>query len=271
MNITGKLAGFLFHSIKGRIISGVLLLHAVLMGLVVWDTITRQQKFMTTNIANEGQALADTLSVNAPSWLLSHDVNALAELVTSLKGIEHLQLAMVLDMQGRVLAATDGGLFNMTLTDPPSTGLLDVLHGNPSRRHHQLWHDGAIDSVSRVVSDGKTIGYARVILDAAPLQQELNAMTLRGLVYILIAIVLGGVIAWLLVRKMTHRLSLLSGAADRIASGDLESTLPHETGRDEVARLLDDPQAYRRFARRTNPFGDGRAPRRIGDRLEKFL
>jgi len=38
-----------------------------------------------------------------------------------------------------------------------------------------------------------------------------------------------------------------------------------------VTRLLDDPQAYRRFARRRNPFGDGRAARRIADRLEKFL
>jgi UDP-N-acetylglucosamine 2-epimerase (non-hydrolysing) len=38
-----------------------------------------------------------------------------------------------------------------------------------------------------------------------------------------------------------------------------------------VTRLLDDPQAYRRFARRPNPFGDGRAAGRIVDRLERWL
>jgi len=38
-----------------------------------------------------------------------------------------------------------------------------------------------------------------------------------------------------------------------------------------VTRLLDDPQAYRRFARRRNPFGDGQAARRIADRLERSL
>ena len=38
-----------------------------------------------------------------------------------------------------------------------------------------------------------------------------------------------------------------------------------------VIRLLDDPRAYRRFARRRNPFGDGRAARRIADRLERSL
>ena len=38
-----------------------------------------------------------------------------------------------------------------------------------------------------------------------------------------------------------------------------------------VTRLLDDPRAYRRFARRPNPFGDGRAAWRIADRLERSL
>ena len=38
-----------------------------------------------------------------------------------------------------------------------------------------------------------------------------------------------------------------------------------------VIRLLDNPQAYRRFARRRNPFGDGRAAGRIADHLERSL
>lgn len=38
-----------------------------------------------------------------------------------------------------------------------------------------------------------------------------------------------------------------------------------------VTRLLDDPQAYRRFARHRNPFGDGQAARRIADGLERSL
>ena len=38
-----------------------------------------------------------------------------------------------------------------------------------------------------------------------------------------------------------------------------------------VTRLLDDPRAYRRFARRRNPFGDGRAARRIANCLQRSL
>jgi hypothetical protein len=39
----GKLFDNLFHSIRNRLIAGVVVLHAVMMGLVVFDMMTRQQ------------------------------------------------------------------------------------------------------------------------------------------------------------------------------------------------------------------------------------
>ena len=102
-----RLTHFIFHSLKGRIIGTVLLLHAVLMGLVVADMLTRQQGFMEKQLAHESQMLAHTLSVNAPSWSSSRDVSALNELLSSLKSVKHLNLALILDAHGKVLATTD--------------------------------------------------------------------------------------------------------------------------------------------------------------------
>ena len=238
-NLTA-LTNFFFHSLKGRIIGTVLLLHAVLMGLVVADMLTRQQGFMEKQLAHESQMLAHTLSVNAPSWLLSRDINALNELASSLKSVKHLNLALILDTHGKVLAATDSALFNVTLSDPHSTKLLAPLLADPTRTEYQLLHDGLIDSISAISSNGKRIGFARVILDAAPMQDELNAVTHKGVIYTLIAITLGGLMAWLVVRKMTYRLNMLSNAADSISAGNLEIALPNYGGRDEVARLARD-------------------------------
>jgi len=235
-----SLTNFLFHSLQGRIIGTVLLLHAVLMGLVVADMLTRQQGFMEKQLAHESRTLAHTLAVNAPSWLLSRDVNALDELVSSLKSVKHLNLALILDTHGRVLAATDTALFNVTLSDSASTKLLAPLLADPTRIEFQLVHDGLIDSISAITSNNMRIGYARVILDAAPMQAELDAVTHKGVIYTLIAIVLGGMVAWLVVRKTTHRLNMLSNAADSIAAGDLEIALPNYAGLDEVARLARD-------------------------------
>ena len=234
------LPGFLLHSLKGRIIGTVLLLHAVLMGLVITDMLARQQSFMEKQLAQESRTLARTLAVNAPSWLLSRDVNALNELLSSLSSIKHLNLALILDGNGKVLAATDTSLFNVIFSDSPSQELLAPLLNNPGLSQHQLLHDGLIDSISAISSNGKHIGYARVILDAAPMQLELNAVKHKGIIYTLIAIVLGGLIAWLVVRKATYRLNMLSQAADNITAGNLDIALPDYAGRDEVARLARD-------------------------------
>ncbi len=223
---------FIFYSIRGRIIAGVVLLHAVLMGLVVADMVTRQQTFMERQVASGGQSMATTLAANAPAWLLGSDVSALAELVDSLKTVPHLQLALIIDRDGKVRAATDPSLLNLVLDDAPSKALL--------ASGQQSWHDGTVDSISKVYADDKHIGFARVILNISAVQTELDVVTRKGMVYAAIAIIIGGLLAWLLVHGMTQRLGRLSSAADTIAAGDLSVTLADTSGRDEVARLTRD-------------------------------
>lgn len=223
------------YSVRGRIIAGVLLLHAVLMSVVVWDMTRHQHDFMQAQLANQGAGLARTLAVNAPSWLIANDINGLEELVESLKSTPSLQLALILDRDGKVRASTDTRLFNLVLDDAPSRTLIGAP---PDAR--QIWHDGMIDSLAVIMSGDHAIGYTRVILNAAPAQAELDRITRNGVYYILFAIAFGGLVAWLVVRTMTYRLERLSQAADRIAAGDLDVVLGNDTGRDEVARLTRD-------------------------------
>ncbi|MBU0752880.1 MAG: EAL domain-containing protein [Gammaproteobacteria bacterium] len=225
---------FLLHSVRGRIIVGVVLLHAVLMGLVVSDMVVRQQDFMQAQLAREGASLAQTLALNAPSWLISNDVTGMDELVDSLRAAPNLQLALIQDRQGKVRASTDPDLLNLVLDDADSRRLLTA--GGP----RQIWHGGLVDSASDIVSGGRTIGHARVIINAGPVQTELDAVTRKGIAYTLFAILFGGMVAWLAVRTMTNRLERLSNAADRIAAGNLDVELAADRGRDEVARLTRD-------------------------------
>jgi signal transduction histidine kinase len=235
-----KLFDNLFHSIRSRIIAGVVLLHAVMMGLVVSDMMTRQQDFMQAQLANEGVSLASTLSANTPSWLLSRDLNGLGELIGSLKSVKHLQLALILDAEGEVQASTDPALLGLRLEDPPSAQLMNALKEAPGTPSSQLLHDGMVDTLAEVTSGGKRIGYTRVILDASPVQAELDAVTYKGAAYALTAIVLGGLLAWLMVRSMVRHLEKLSRAADSIAAGNLKVELPHSASKDEVGRLTQD-------------------------------
>ena len=239
VKVPGRLAQFLFHSIRGRIIAGVVALYMVLIGLVVADMVHRQRNFMQSQLAGTGQSMAATLAVNAPSWLIANDVTGLGELVESNKSAPNMQLAMIMDRDGRVRAATDDSLFNLVLTDTASRSLLVGLAATEDHRY-QFWHDGMVDSVAIIESGGRHVGFARVLLDAAPVQAELDAVTRKGIAYAVLAMLIGGLLAWLTVRTMTQRLQLLSRAADDIAAGKLDVSLPEAHGSDEVARLTRD-------------------------------
>lgn len=202
------------------------------MGLVVADMVTRQQSFMEHQIASEGQSVATTLAANAPSWLLSNDLTALEELVESLKSLPHLQLALILDTNGKVRASTDPKLFNLVLDDAWSKQIIAT--------GRQVWHDNMVDSIAVITANGQSIGFSRVILNTSAVQAELHAVTKKGMIYTAIAIILGGLLAWIMVRTLTQRLKLLSEAADNIAEGNLDFSLPESSGRDEVARLTRD-------------------------------
>ncbi|MGE5506644.1 MAG: sensor histidine kinase [Actinomycetota bacterium] len=237
MTRIARISRALGGSIRRRLIGGVVVLHVVLMGLVVADMLGRQQRFMEAQLSAEARGLADNLSLNSMQWLLTNDLNGLGELVGNLKAQGNLRLALVLNAEGRVLASSDPALFNLTLTDEPSRHLFATLdEGGDS----QLWHDGTVDSLSAVLVGGRRIGYARVILDTAPVQAELQAVVGKGAAYTVAAIVLGALLAWLLVRSMTGRLALLSAAMDRMAAGEPEVALPDDRGVDEVSRLTRD-------------------------------
>jgi diguanylate cyclase (GGDEF)-like protein/PAS domain S-box-containing protein len=229
-----RILPFLLHSMRGRIISGVVLLHAVLMGMVVADMVTRQREFMRHQLSQQGESMARTLAVNAPSWLIANDVNGMTELVESLRSSPNLQLALIVDRQGRVKASSDPSLFNLVLNDAASRQLLE---GESPR---QLWHEDMVDTAVDILAGKERIGRARVILNATPVKAELEAVTRKGVAYTVFAILLGGLVAWLVVRTMTERLARLSNAADHVAAGSLEVELRTDQGRDEVSRLTRD-------------------------------
>lgn len=81
------------------------------------------------------------------------------------------------------------------------------------------------------------VGYARVLSNTAFIQQE-SARLLHNIgLYALIAVLVGGLITWLLLRGMVSQLSQLATAAQAITQGSLQVKLPKFNGHDEIATL----------------------------------
>jgi signal transduction histidine kinase/CheY-like chemotaxis protein len=227
-------------SARARIVVGVMLLCALLTAAVVADALRRQQDLMKQQLALQGAGLARALAVGAHPGLLGGDGQGLGELVAGLANTPNLRLALILDEHGRVRASSDEALVNLVLDDAPTRQLLTAPTTN-----RQLWRDDMVDSMAEVVAGGRTIGYARIALSTLPLEAELGEMRRDSIRYAVLAVVVGGIVAWLAVQALTRRLARLADLADRVAAGELELGIADDNGRDEVARLT------RAFARMT--------------------
>lgn len=238
--MTKKISSLLFGSIRAKLIFVVVLLHAVLVLFIIGDIVNRQEDFMQKQVYAQSQNMAKTLAANAPSWLLSSDLAGLDELVNSIKNLENMQIAMILDENLKVLASTDKSIVDLTLSDDYSVLLQKTIEQKSSNGKHQIWHDNTIDSMNEIVANGTIVGYSRVILDTSLFEQEMSQIKLDGIIYIILAMIFGAFATWLTVYAMTKQLVNLSNVADEVANGNLNIVIPQYKGKDEVARLTND-------------------------------
>jgi len=227
-----------FSSIKTRLIVNVILIHALLMGFVVYDMVEREQSFMHSQLSAKGHDITAVLASNATQYLLNNDVVALNELIVGMKKVRDQYMIFILDKDGKVYASLPNRYFNLTLNDTVSRSLIDKIDES-SKDGVQIQHLDLVDTLYPIDVNGQIIGYARTILDAKKLHQEIDVITQKGLLFILIAIFLGAIFAWLSVRKMTQRLGELTKAAHELAEHKFDVKLPANSESDEVGTMID--------------------------------
>jgi len=224
------------NSIKNKLIINIILIHAILMGLIVFDMLEREKNFMQEQIINKGKDFTSILASSSKVILLNNDIVALNELVKNSNDISDLTFAFIINRYGKIQASTDKIYFNTELNDQISQNLLKELK-NSKKETYQIAHDGLIDTITRIEIDNHTIGYARTIISILAVTSELKAITTNGIIYIFLAIVLGGLFAWLTVRGMTKNLNIMSSAANEIANRNFDISIPHVKGNDEIAKM----------------------------------
>jgi sensor histidine kinase regulating citrate/malate metabolism len=101
--------GFLawLGGLRGQLIVGVALVHAVMMTLFIWDLTERQQSLLLQRQTEQARTLAESLSVSSAGWLASRDVAGLQEIIDAQQGYAELEFAMILDRSGRIMAHSD--------------------------------------------------------------------------------------------------------------------------------------------------------------------
>ena len=230
---------FFYKGIQKKLIVNVVLIHAILMGIVVYDTIDNERSFITNQLSQKGVDITTISATNASFGLLNNDLVALQDLVANIESIQGFHLAFIIDRNQTIRASSKKEYFNKKLTDAISLEMIENLKKS-SESYIQKTHNGVVDTLSKVYAGKRHIGYVRILLDKTQTDVLLQNIINEGIIYILFAIFLGALFAWLSVRGMTKGLSVITQTAKKISEHkfDTKLELPTSKFKDEISDVI---------------------------------
>ncbi|MCU7841565.1 MAG: HAMP domain-containing protein [Candidatus Thiodiazotropha sp. (ex Troendleina suluensis)] len=215
-----------FHTLRARLIISVALVHMVLMSLFTWEAVDRQSQELRNALVHQGDSLASLMVVATTNALLAEDLASLAEVTRRIDSLANVEYGEIVDVRGFVLASTiEGRVGKRTFRNNKRSESFPLSNG-----------DQVLQVSEDVLINDRAVGYVTLGLSTENLKQELVATRNQGVLYILLALVIGSIVAWMLSVAVTRNLQELTIAAEDIGRGNFEVKVK-ERGRDEVSTL----------------------------------
>ena len=203
-------------SIRNQLILGIALVHLILLTIVVVDQLNRQKKFLKKQNYDQALSLVNDFAVNSSSYILANDIDGLERLVQSHKNFPNLKYAMFLSPDGLVLAHTNKKFTGLRATDSVSRRLKDTTQTQALIENKDI-----LDiAVPVLYNDKEIIGWARIGLGQDYIYGNLRAIVRNGILYIIIALVIGTLFAIIIANRLSRGLYKLMLTADKIREGD---------------------------------------------------
>ncbi len=216
----------LAKTLRRQLAVGMVLIVSCAMSLFIWDLTQRQKTVLREQQSDQAVALSRSLATSSAVWLAARDFSGLQEIVQGLSSYPDLRHAIILDVDGLVMAHSEHGHEGQYLNDLPRRAQPTIMQDG----------SGLVDVASPVMLSGRHIGWARVGLSRHSLDAKLAELTRAGLLYALIAIALSVVFSAFAARYLTRRLRAIQQVADAVQNGasDMRASV---SGEDEAAQL----------------------------------
>ncbi|MDG6777219.1 EAL domain-containing protein [Thiomicrorhabdus sp. zzn3] len=216
---------FYAHSIKYKLIYAIAAVHAVLMTIFIVDLVSRQQAFLIKESHDSAIGISKTLATNSIPWVLSNDLAGLDEIIRAQSQQSNFRFGMVVTPQGKVLA-----YHNIKTPEERRGGEYiptDLLPATPSANEVVTFFDNdqAIDVATPILVNNTLIGWARVQMSRQQIYDSIQILTKEGLLYTLLAIIVGTLFAWIMGRNLTNGIYQLIHTSQRVRAGERNLTV----------------------------------------------
>ncbi len=204
-------------SLRARIAVTIFALEMALIAVVLYITLTHSMEGVKRQIGSSQQVTMDLLGDLSKAALITEEFDELQAFIDGTGRDPNIRTVMIGDVEGRVIAATDGELVGAAM--PP---LED--------RGERYWREIAIHGAHAA------LGRLAIEFSQASLRQAYQETLKIGLLIAVVGTIVIALAGWLMGHVLTRRLWSLAVAADKVACGerDIRVFLP---GCDEVARV----------------------------------
>lgn len=222
-------------TIRKQLIVSIAIVHAVLMSVFILDLVRRQSKFLNNQSVEWAYSLAQNISTNSVSWVLSNDIEGLNEIVGAQLSHQNLLYAMIISPGGRILAHTNPKYNGMYISDSISMQILK----SKEDKIKLIENDELVDICKQIIFNGENIGWARIAISKKANYLSQRNILRNGLWYIIITILIGSILAVLIGNNITKGLHQLVAVARRVRMGD-ETARTSLHRNDELGQLAGD-------------------------------
>jgi len=216
MNILLNVKKFWASSIHRQLSIGVILTHAILMSIFVFDLVEQEKSFLLKQSERTATSLSKVIAISGTSWFLSNDLIGLEEIIAAQKELKVLNYAMFIDKSNKILAYTDRTKVGQYLSDNISLKLLNA----EAKTQILFKNDINLDVVSPIFSNKMHVGWVRVNINRKLIANNINLAKLRGFSYSLIAILVGILFAHYMAKGLTASIRQLIKISKEVEDGN---------------------------------------------------
>ncbi|MFA5834393.1 MAG: PAS domain S-box protein [Bacteroidota bacterium] len=209
-------------SIRRQLIAGVAIVHLVLMSIFVYDLTQRQKSFLLEKANEETQFQLMILVSSSKEYMLTHDLIGLQEVLETFSENPAISYAMIITPDGHVLSHSDKSKRGLYLKDPVS---LTFLSGPPVTTKLDS-SENRIELVAPIFENITQLGWARIASDLSSNQIHVEYVNRTGILYTILAIIIGTLFAFGLSKIILRQLQLLMQGAERFGKHQLNEPIP---------------------------------------------